>query len=427
MKKEVAVLNMTGDSELGPRRGKTLEQMFNDFLAERPGNLKAIDEMWECLTPSEREASQDTIVVMRTRSYVAESKPVQAYHLLLSALKKDSTNVLLLNERKRCLTVCRSQLDHFFTYDSENPLIEIFYNILLSEASIDPIRQGRYLSYLVRMGKYAEASKLALPLVTLCPAILDLRDNIEEIVLRMPNEKLQKFLMTEPLRLTRSVIKTKLTPKRAHELAHIQTMLSSEINTNSSDPVINKILDEIIGELNELSPIDLAFKEFYYLKAVSWGNVGRNWDAMMLLQNLMAIDPCNLSVRLSFDIEARRFIEHVLEKSKKAELKIDIRRAFSVLKEITWVNHVLITQVSLAEVANGEAKVAKERMQQLCALNPVDGDYLVAALDVAMEAKDTEWMEQLLAELDKQKAARPWDDTVAMFETAGEVVEIKKA
>ena len=414
MKRELSVVD---SFDTRPRRGRALDQLFSDFLRDRPMSMGAIDEMWECLTPEERCASFDSVAILRMRTFLAEGKPVQAYQTLATALRSHPTNLSLLLERTTCLSNCHEHLDRLFAEDPQSPLIAILYDFLLREAYLNPISQGRYSNYLAHLGKYAEAAKLALPLIALYPAMVGLRDTVEEIVIHLPDATLRSYASASTVSLARHVIKTEIQQRMALELTKQFSKLQEQIQTNVDDPSVNKILHNVLGEFSELSSLDVAFKDFYFLKAIADSGKGRHWDAIMLLQNLVEIDPCNLFFRRSLEIEVHKFTDVVVKNIAKNEQKIDLRRAYPVLREISNVPYILLKEVCLSEVASGNLVSAKTKMDHLCELNPFDSDYVLAALDVAIEAKDHDWMERLQGAMEKLKTERPWDLRAAAFET----------
>lgn len=411
-------LKFVGDFDLRLKRGRALDQMFADFENDRPMSLNAIEELWESLTPEERAASFDTVAANRLRAYIAEGKPVQAYGAMMAGLRVQPTSLRLQSERGSCLAACFEQLDRLLTVDSQNPMIGIIYDILLKEAYVSPIIQGRYLEHLVRQGKFLEASELALPLIALFPAMFGLRETVEDIAIHIPNERLKEFVVAETATLRRPVTRSVLMPHVAGGLRRKLAMLNDLVQGGATDPKIDEILTEVLGDFSDLSHIDLTLKDFYYFKAIADGERGKSWEAIMLLQTMVEIDPCNMHYRRSLNIEVSRFSSMVIAKAEKNELKIDFARAYTALREIVVVPYTFLKITCLAEVTAGQLSSAKAKMQQLCALNPHDGDYLLAALDVAIEAKDHEWMEQLLVDLVRQRTERPWDLTVAAFETA---------
>lgn len=90
--------------------------------------------------------------------------------------------------------------------------------------------------------------------------------------------------------------------------------------------------------------------------------------------------------RRALDVEIRRFCQTVENKAEKNELRIDLKRAYSVLREIGIVPYTRLKQVCVSEVAAGQVETAKEKMDILMKLNPYDSDYIMAALNVAIEA-----------------------------------------
>jgi hypothetical protein len=400
------------------RRGRVLDQLLANFVGERPLSIAAVEELWGCLSPEESNFSLDTVAVNRVRALLGEGKPVQAYAALLSGLKLQPTNLSLQIERSSCLSACHGHLDHVLSADPQSPLIEVLYQILLREAYLNPLLQGRYCSYLVRMGQFAPAAQLALPLMALYPAMTGLRDTVEEIHQRFPNEMMHRYLQTPVLSLAKPLVKNPLTARRARELTAQFKRLQVQVQGGADQTNFDLQFREVIGEISDISALDLSLKEFYYLKAVADGNYGRHWDSILLLQSLVEADPCNLYYRQSLAVEVSRFSDFVNNQVEKGDLKIDLRRAYQVLREIAIVPFSLLKQVCLSEVALLEKAPAKEKMHQLCALNPFDGDYLLASLDVAIEASDDAWIGSIIETLEKMKLERPWDLTVAAFETA---------
>jgi tetratricopeptide (TPR) repeat protein len=335
----------------------------------------------------------------------------------LAGLKAHPTSLALLRIRNIYIGFCSDQLDELLANDPESPLIENLYNILKNEAAVTPSTQGRYLDYLVREERHREAIQLALPLAALYPAMVGLRETIEELVLRVPHKALQAYVARPSSTVSRPQISSVLTPQQARKALGDLEVVQALVNDSTEDPAAVRTLHAAIGDISEFSPLDTAFKDFYYYKAVYDGNQGRHWEAISLLQDLVELDPCDLVVRRSLGIEVERFMSMVIKQSRTSEVKIDIVRAFKALREIALTGYIFLKLVCLREVVAGDVASAKEKMIQLCELNPVDGDYLLAALDVAIEAKDSPWMESLIGRLEQLKADRPWDLTVTAFET----------
>lgn len=405
MRKDLAVL---GDFEMRSRRGRALDALISSFFREQPLSLDRIEEMWESLSPEEQKISYDTVVMMRMRALLAEGKEYQAYQALIGGLQLNPGNLALQLELDSCLGTCHAKLEQLLCDDPQNPLVEVLYQALLREAHVNPVVQGRYLNTLARQGRFHEAAQLAFPLIALCPGMVGLRDTVETVAAQVPDTKFTKFLASPPAGLARKVVTSVLTPKKTLELKRKFRQVQNEISNESATGAASKILREVLGDFNDLSDLDMAYKDFYYFLAIVTGNNGKNWEAISLLQALVEADPCHLFFRRALEVEFNRFCENTVQRTEKKELKIDLSRAYAVLREIGCVPYSFLRQVCLYEVAAGETVSARMKMDQLMALNPFDGDYLLAALDVAIEAKDQVWMQLLLAKLEELKKDRPW-------------------
>lgn len=381
---------------------RALVALANDLGRDKPYNLAHVDALQDALGPKAAEASRDTLIVMRLRALLAEGQPVQAYRTLMAALKDSPLNLSLQLEFFGCMNAVSDRFKYMLNEDPHNPLIDIYYEILFREAYLNNELQMQYMSYLVAQNRMAEALKLAVPLIELFPAMLGLRDTVEQIAMHIPHPVLIRYLQQLPARLMRETRRS--SPNAVEVLAlrkkllRLQELMSIPI----PDPEKDAIFREVLGEVSDTSTLDLTLRDFYFYKAVHDGQQGRHWEAIQLLQSLVESDTCNLYFRRSLEIEVRRFCE-------QKDLKVDARRAHAVLREFANVPYELIKASATAHVKQGDVAEGRRLMESLLKLNPMDNDYLLAALEVAMESTDQEWIESLHQRISSIAAERPWD------------------
>ncbi len=383
-------------------RDKALVALANDFNRDKPLSLTSIAEVQESLSPEELKASTDTIAVMQMRSLVQEGKPLQAYKILNTALKVNPLNLALHLELFYCLNAVAERFRALVAEDVNNPLIDMYFETLFKEAYLNCEVQLQYLSYLVAQGRFKEASQMAIPLVALFPALLGLRNLVEQIAAHVPDPSLHEFVRNNPVKLGRPTIYRDRSPNEILSLKQKYGKLQEQAHSPTPEPWVARTFNEVLGEITELTPIDIGVKDIYYLKAIHEGNMGNHWAAIQLMQSLVEIDPCNLFYRRGLDIETRRFCD-------QKDLRVDARKAYAVLREFVAVPFVMIKQTALAEIREGKIDEAKQWMATLLSLNPIDNDYLMAALEVAVESKDDKWVDEIIQRINNVLKERPWD------------------
>lgn len=399
------------------RKGRALDVLMNDFTRDRGMSQESIDRISEVLSPGEREASTESIAILRSKAFVEAGKPVQSYRSLVKALARYPTSISLQLERTDCLQACHVALGFLLSDDPLSPIIDDLYQILLAESYMGPTTQAQYLKYLLAQGRIEKAVRLARCLVVLYPAINSLRESVEEILVQADDSVLAEYAHRSPVRFAPSVVRTTPSPQRARELLEACKRLQSQVLGSSEGDDPGNLLREIIGDDQALELVDLTLKEFYYLKAVYDGNHGRHWDAIKLLQILVEIDPCSLHFARSLEIEIRRLSNSVEDTAKSGDAKFDCIGAYPVLKEISVLPFFFLKQVCLAEVRQGRLIEARAKMDELCRLNPFDADYLMASIDVALESRDHGWLDILMLRIDSLKSDRPWILNLSAFET----------
>jgi len=348
---------------------------------------------------------------MKMRSLLAEGDSFQAYKTFIAALKADPLNLSLQLEYFAVLNALADRFKSLLADMPNSPLIDAYYDILYREAYLNNHLQTLYMSYLINQERYAEALQLALPLIELFPAMLGLRDAVERIATAMPDARLTNFLRTSPRRIGRQTISSKRTPSEVLRLKTTFQTLIEKVHSPEPDSIVPKMLNEILGQFDESSPIDTSLKDIYYLKALYEGNRGKHWAAIELLQSLIEIDQCNLFYRRALQIEVQRFCT-------QKEMNADPCMAYAALREFAVVPFVMIKTVALAHVKNGETAKANGLMRALVELNSFDNDYLLATLEVAVESKDQKWIEEISSHIMGILKGRPWDLTLrAALET----------
>ncbi len=414
MKKDLKIAR-----DLAPQaqRERVLDEMLTAFRLSRTISKKNISDITDCLSPDEYQNAFDTLTLLRMKAFDEDYKPLQAYNSLLDGLKEEPTNISLQLERTEHLDSCHRFLDRLLATDLKDPMIEVAYELLLKEGHLGPFTQAHYLEYLIESRQYAEAIDLALPLCYLHPSFVGLRERVEELLTHVHNDELKSFLDQPGLQICSRSLKSTLEPAKARRLIKQFQSLLGLVLENDTGPEIPKILKEVLGEVDEHTILDLAYKDFFYCKAVYDGNNGRHWESITLLKKLCEVDPCNMQFRNSLSVEVDRFCEAMAEKAKKGEPKVDLGKIYLILKNIGQIPYKFLEQVCLAEVASGLTSSAKEKINHLCRLSPYDGDYLLCALNVAMDAHDSQWITEILEKLNTLKQMRPWDLTVAAFET----------
>ncbi len=412
MKREIVV---TSDLAMFPQRGRALGSLFSNFLNKRPLCLADVSEMWESLTPEERSSSYDTVTQMRVRTLIGEGKPIQAYSLLVSGLRVDPLNLSLQLELNSVTIACAHRLEFLLSADPQNQEVRILYEILQKEASLSVPLQGKYMAALVNQGLCDEALPIAKSLVELFPAMVGLGDAVEALAIRLPDPTLLRFIAKQPTPPSRDRIRSEMTPARAHELKGRFFRLQELVQGESESPEAEKMLNEILGVWSDTCAIDVSLKEFYYLRAGYLSRHGGNWDALSILQSLVAIDPCSLHFRHALELEVSQITEIVLKKCDNADCKIDLIQVYEVLIQLGLLSYKFLTRVCIAEVNAGAISEAKRKMQLLVALNSYDHDYLYSALEVAVETKDEAWQKEILDSVKLLSQQRPWDPGLAML------------
>ncbi|MBK7845870.1 MAG: hypothetical protein IPJ71_19720 [Bdellovibrionales bacterium] len=128
-------------------------------------SLSQLAELEAQLNPDESRICGDTLVVLKTGSLFSDGKIVQAYNALLDGLRRMPTSLSLQQVRDFMLRAAPSALSDLMHQDALNPMIELLYDILKRESALHIWHQVEYLKFLVGYQRFAEAGKLALPLV----------------------------------------------------------------------------------------------------------------------------------------------------------------------------------------------------------------------------------------------------------------------
>jgi tetratricopeptide (TPR) repeat protein len=389
-------------------REKLISQLMAGFKREETLNINQLNELEEQLSSEEAKVSVDTLAILRTRTLFATGKFVQAYNVLADGLRRAPQSLSLQLERAGFLGLAQNVLADQMHQDPMNPMIELLYEILRRESAILASHQVEYLKFLVGHQRYAEAARLAVPLVALCPSLLNLREQVELIAAKAPRPLLNLYLLTQPARIRRQCETKELSAKEIILLKEKLSSLRQAMNGEVPVHIIDKQLREVIGVLSEDKPLITNYKDFYYLQAIIEERKENYFEALMLFRALVEMDPCSLEYRRSMEIEANHVNMHFIEQDKKGTLKVDLVSAYPLLREMGHVSYTLLTEVCLAEVKKDLKAQAKEKMMYLVALNPMDSDYVEAAQKVAEAMKDELWEAELLRLLQRIREELPW-------------------
>lgn len=390
-------------------REKILGQLMAGFKREEALGLNQLAELEAQLIPEESKVSGDTLVVLKTRSLFGSGKFVQAYNVLLDGLRRMPTSISLQYERSSILPAAQNALSDLMHQDPLNPMNELLYDILRRESAAHIWHQVEYLKFLVGHQRFAEAAKLAIPLVALSPGLLGLRDQVEIIAQKTQHQQLINYLMESPVRIGRPIEAITLSAKDAYVMKEKLVVLRNALRGDAPIHVIEKHLAEVIGKIGPETTLNSNLKEFYYIWAIVEERKENYFDSLQMFRSLVEMDPCNLNYRQSMDTELGHVCNHFAEQSEKGNLKVDLIKAYEVLREIGHVSYPLLAQVAIAEVKAGQVEKAKQKMYHLVALNPLDSDYVGAAQKVAEAANDSVWLGDLHRMMNRISEERPWD------------------
>ncbi len=394
-----------------------LDQLLSQEDKTHSNCLETISKIKECLSSKEFENSFDTLSVMKMRALLDGEKPVEAYEAIMEGLTIDPFNLTLHLQRNVCLSECHKYLVKIFSTDSHNPKIDQVYNLLLKEGYVSPKDQNNFLAFLIEHQRYSEAIDLAIPISQLYPGFVGLRERIKTLLKYQGNEILRSYVEAEPLRISDPSFRSQMDLEKTRDLIGKFATLQLNIIIDADETLIQRLFVETLGDADELPALDLVYKDLYFAKALFDEDKGRHWQAIVLLQKLVESDTCNLHFRNALSASVQNFCESIEGKSSEQLKSIDLQRIYPILKQIGFVTYRFLERVCLQEVRSGHTAKAKEKMSYLCSLNPYDLDYLRSALDVATEALDFDWFDQLNDYLKSLKRDRPWDPKLAAFKS----------
>lgn len=390
-------------------REKVLGQLMAGFKRDETLSLSQLGELEAHLNSDEEGICGDTLVVLKTMSFFSNGKIVQAYSALLNGLHRMPTSLSLQQTRDFMLRAAPPALLDLMHQDPLNPMIEFLYDILKRESALSIWHQVEYLKFLVGHQRFVEAGKLAVPLVILSPRILGLRDQVEIIAQKTNNQQLMDYLVEPPLRIGRPYVKTDLAARDVYVLKEKLSVLRKALIGDTPVQVIERQLAEVIGKMESGDPLNSNLKDLYYIWAIVEGRKGNYFESLQMFRSLVEMDPCCLAFRQSLDTEMDMTCKHFAEQAEKNILKVDLEKAYEVLREIGHVGPLLLAHVGIAEVKSGHHEKAKQRMHHLVSLNPFDSNYLGAAQMVAEAAKDSIWIGELNRMMKRISDERPWD------------------
>lgn len=390
-------------------REKVLGQLMAGFKRDEALSLSQLAELEAQLNPDELRICGDTLVVLKTGSLFSEKKILQAYNALLDGLRRMPTSLSLQQVRDFMLRAAPSALSDLMHQDALNPMIELLYDTLKRESALNIWHHFEYLKFLVGHQRFAEARKLAVPLVNLSPRLLGLREQVEIIAQKTQDRQLIDYLIEPPARIGRPYVKIDLTAKEVYIMKEKLSVLRKALLGDTPVQVIERHLAEVIGKMESDGPLNSNLKELYYIWAIVEGRKGNYFESLQMFRSLVEMDPCSLAFRQSVDLEMDNICNHFTEQAEKNTLKVDLEKAYEVLREIGHVSYRLLAQVGIAEVKSGHLEKAKQKMHHLVSLNPFDSDYVGAAQMVAEAAKDSNWIGELNRMMTRISEERPWD------------------
>jgi tetratricopeptide (TPR) repeat protein len=387
---------------------KLIGQLMAGFKREEALNISQLNALEEQLSPDEAKVSVDTLAILRTRAFFGVGKFVQAYNVLVDGLRRAPQSISLQLERASFLGSAQEVLADQMHQDPMNPMVELLYEILRKESGVHAGHQVEFLKFLVGQQRYAEAARLAVPLVALYPAMLNLREQVEQIAIKAPHPVLNSYLINAPSKLGRSFETREISAREILVLKEKLLLIRQSMRNETPIHAIEKQLREVIGDLDDVKPLNTNLKEFYYIQAIIEERKENYFGALMLFRTLVEMDPCSLEYRRSMEVEINHVSTNLVTQAKKETLKVDLVGAYPVLREIGHVNYTLLTEVCLAEVKKDSKEQAKEKMRHLVALNPFDSDYIEAAQKVAEALKDELWEAELSRLLQRIRDELPW-------------------
>lgn len=394
---------------ISTERVKTIGHLLEQYKRREMLSMHHLTELESHLNPDELEISADTLVILKARSLCNADKLVQGYHVMLEGLKKMPTSLSLQYERRSMMAAAQTGLSDLMHQDPLHPMIEPLYDLLRRDSGLLVAHQFQYLKFLVGYQRFAEAAKLAVPLVALYPVQLQLREQVEIIAQKTQQEVLLQYLMQPAVRMGVSFEAIPMSTMEAYNLSERLVILRDAISESVPIHVTEKYLAEVIGEVNFDSTLNSNLKEFYYVWAIVEESKKNYLNSILMLRSLIELDPCQLNFRNMMDQVMRSACGHLSEQAEKGALTLDLMEVYEVLRELGHVSYALLTHVAIAEVKAGQIEKAKQKMNSLIALNPLDSVYLGAAQKVAEAAMDSLWLGDLHRMMARIAEERPWD------------------
>ncbi|MCC7404592.1 MAG: hypothetical protein IT288_09370 [Bdellovibrionales bacterium] len=361
-------------------RERLVGQLMADFRQNKEFNLKEVAELEAQLTPAERAVCGDSLVALRTRAFCSSGKYGQAYKVLSEGLRQFPHSLGLANERGYFLGHIAEKLTEVLHQDPLNPVVEVLYKILAENSVLSIDNQVAYLEHLVGHERFAEAARLAVPLVVLYPNVFGLRENIEVIAQKVPRTEFGDYLRASSVRLGRP-FETREVTEEMFEQMKLKYPLIREAISDKATPVhvIEKMLREVIGNLDKETVLNTELKDYYYMQAIMEERKGNYFEALILFRTLVEMDPCNLNFRRSMEVELEYFCSELEKQIQADNLKVNLVEIYPILLELGRVPWSLLAHVCLEEARRGMKESAQRKLDLLLALNPHDVDYQKAA------------------------------------------------
>jgi tetratricopeptide (TPR) repeat protein len=394
-------------------KGSDKDEAINDLcvslLRERPLKLSSIEQIESALTPDELTRSFDTIAQLKVKSLLADGQFYQAYQELRYALEQDPLNVYLQLVHGTCIYQCSQNLLNLLHDSPTDSGIEPMYNIVKNESAINAETSALYAKHLVSSRRYREAMELVAPLIAIFPAQRGLRGTVEILAQHIPHPILINFLQTAPPKLAIEIVAKNRTASETLKLTRSYHKIQNHLETEGQLGLAEKALTEILGDWPNKIEMDPALKDFYFLKSVLNLKKQRPLDAVHCLQLLLEMDPANIYVRnyrSTCVSEAFQMTEALVKKGEFLESICDFYACFS---QYGVPSYTFIAEVAKEHIRKGRMQIGKELVQHMIAINPIDCDYLIAALEVALETNQSDWAQEIFAKIALVHKARPWD------------------
>lgn len=371
--------------------------------------MNLIDELRGQMSREELEGSGDTLAMLAVYHFQRHDKELDAYWEVTKALRQDPSNLTLQRVLDGCLAPLLKKYRKLINNDIRNPGIESYFNVLGDEGQLEASDFLLYVLHLIELERFPEAARRLKTLIKLFPALLGLRDVTERVALKVPDPDFFEYLNRPTVLVGRPTIRNQHEPSFIMKLSSRYDELYEAVSSSSPNPAIEKELREILGNVTEESPIDLRLKDIYYLKAKFDFNSGRIWDAIVLLRSLLEIDPFNKAIRNTLDFACFDFSFQVACEHAEGKLKINLENVYNVLREISVVHRALIREKARSELDAGNESVAKELIETLMELDPLNPEYIVDNFLIAFESENLKWITEAKKKILEALALRPWD------------------